>query len=59
MQELISRITEEAGISKEQATKSLETIKEFVKEKFPMLGGAIDNMFASNSENVESAPKTE
>jgi hypothetical protein len=47
MQELITRLTEKAGISAEQASKSLETIKDFVKEKFPMLGGAVDNMFAA------------
>ena len=47
MQELIDQLIEKAGISKEQAHKSLETIKDFVKEKFPMLGGAVDNMFAS------------
>lgn len=37
-----------AGINEEQAIKALETIKDFVKEKFPMLGGAVDNMFASS-----------
>jgi hypothetical protein len=47
MDELIDRLTANAGISKEQAVKALETIKDFVKEKFPMLGGAVDNMFAS------------
>jgi len=47
MQELINRLIEKAGISTEQAHKSIETIKDFVKEKFPMLGGAVDNMFAS------------
>ena len=46
MQELINRLIEKTGISADQATKSLETIKDFVKEKFPMLGGAVDNMFA-------------
>lgn len=47
MQDLINRLTEKAGITTEQAVKSLETIKDFVKEKFPMLGGAVDNMFAT------------
>ena len=47
MQELINRLTLNAGITEEQAAKALETIKDFVKEKFPMLGGAVDNMFAS------------
>ena len=49
MQELIDRLTQQAGISAEQAVKALETIKDYVKEKFPMLGGAVDNMFASSA----------
>lgn len=48
MQELINRLMENAGINETQASKALETIKDFVKEKFPMLGGAVDNMFASS-----------
>ena len=68
MQELITRLTEKAGISAEQATKTIDTIKEFVKEKFPMLSGAVDNMFAGSADNatataasstVETAPKAE
>jgi len=55
MQELINRLTAEAGISSEQAVKSLDTIKNFVKEKFPMLGGAVDNMFAATPESVAAA----
>jgi len=47
MQELIDRLKANAGINDEQAAKALETIKDFVKEKFPMLGGAVDNMFGS------------
>jgi len=57
MQELINRLVEKAGISADQANKSLETIKDFVKEKFPMLGGAVDNMFASTPETPAPAPK--
>jgi hypothetical protein len=47
MQELIDRLKANAGITDEQANKALETIKDFVKEKFPMLGGAVDNMFGN------------
>ncbi|MES2429866.1 MAG: hypothetical protein V4556_02955 [Bacteroidota bacterium] len=47
MEELITKITQEAGITPEQATKALETIKDFVKEKFPMMAGAVDNLFGS------------
>ena len=53
MEELINRLTANAGITEEQATKALETIKDFVKEKFPMLGGAVDNMFASSGTSDE------
>ncbi len=58
MQELITRLTEKAGISAEQATKTIDTIKEFVKEKFPMLGGAVDNMFAGSTESTAAASAT-
>jgi hypothetical protein len=50
MQELITKLTEKAGISADQAQKAIDTIKDFVKEKFPMMAGAVDNLFA------ESAP---
>jgi len=48
MQELIDRLIQNAGLNAEQALKALETIKDYVKEKFPMLGGAVDNMFAGS-----------
>jgi len=56
MQELITRLTEKAGISADQASKTIDTIKEFVKEKFPMLSGAVDNMFAGSADNAATAP---
>jgi len=63
MQELIERLTSKVGISAEQAAKSIDTIKDFVKEKFPMLSGAVDNMFAAQAENNDQpgteAPKEE
>jgi hypothetical protein len=49
MEELVTKLTEEVGITKEQAQKSIETIASFVKEKFPMLGGAVDNIFGVSS----------
>lgn len=55
MQELITRLTEKAGISADQATKSIDTIKDFVKEKFPMLSGAVDNMFAPAQQPAAAA----
>jgi len=41
-------LMQNAGISQDQAVKALETIKDFVKEKFPMLGGAVDNLFGAS-----------
>lgn len=49
MNEIIERLTKEANLTPEQAQKALETIANFVKEKFPMLGGAVDQMFTGGS----------
>lgn len=48
MDELIDKLVTDAGLTPEQAKKSLEVVVEFVKEKFPMLGGAVDNIFSGN-----------
>jgi nucleoid DNA-binding protein len=45
MNELLEKLQEKAGINEEQAKKALEAVKEYVKEKFPMLGGAVDKLF--------------
>jgi len=58
MQELITRLTEKAGISTDQANKALETIKDFVKEKFPMMAGAVDNLFGSDAEATTTTGAT-
>ena len=45
MQELIDKLKTEAGLTEEQAKKAIETIKKYVVEKFPMLEGAVNNVF--------------
>ncbi len=45
MNELIEKLKSEAGLSDEQAKKAIETIKNYVVEKFPMLEGAVSNLF--------------
>jgi hypothetical protein len=42
--ELIEKLKSGAGLSDEQAKKVIDTIKNFVGEKYPMLRGAVDNM---------------
>lgn len=44
MNDLVERLKNDAGLTDEQAAKALETIKDFVKEKFPVLAGAVDNL---------------
>jgi hypothetical protein len=45
--ELIENLKTQAGLSDEQAQKVIETIKNFVTDKYPMLRGAVDSMFGN------------
>ncbi len=45
MQELIDRLKAEAGLTDDQAKQAISTIKNYVIEKFPMLEGAVNNVF--------------
>ncbi len=47
MQELIDKLKTEVGLTEEQAKQAIETIKNFVIEKFPMLEGAVGNLFGT------------
>lgn len=56
MEELIQKLQSVHGLSAEQSHGILNTIVTFVKEKFPMVGGAIDNLFQTGSSS--SGPAT-
>jgi len=45
--ELVEKLKTQAGLNDEQATKVIETIKDFVVDKYPMLSGAVNNIFGS------------
>ncbi|MGZ3853681.1 MAG: hypothetical protein ACXVLT_08085 [Flavisolibacter sp.] len=45
--ELIDKLKLQAGLSDEQAAKVIETIKDFVVDKYPMLSGAVNNIFGN------------
>ena len=47
--ELVEKLKAQAGLSDEQANKVIDTIKEFVVDKYPMLSGAVNSMFGSKS----------
>jgi hypothetical protein len=53
MNELIERLVKDAGLTPDQAMKAVESIAGFVKEKFPMLGGAVDQIFGAGNKNDE------
>jgi len=53
MTELIQQLQTKAGLTADQAQKSLLAIKEYVIEKYPMLAGAAENIFAGAAAKVE------
>jgi len=50
MQELIDKLKSEVGLTDEQATKTINVIKDYAKQQLPMFGGAIDQMFSKYSQ---------
>lgn len=55
MTELINKLIAEAGLSTEQASKTIDVIKGFVAEKFPMLAGAVENVLGAGSSAAASS----
>lgn len=52
MQDLIKKLTENAGINEEQAAKAIETVVGFIKEKLPpMMHAAVDSFVGSKAES--------
>lgn len=49
MQELIEKLIKGHGLTPEQSYGVLNTIKEFIVEKFPMAGGMLDNFFPAET----------
>jgi hypothetical protein len=43
--ELVEKLKTQAGLNDDQANKVIETIKDFVVDKYPMLAGAVNNIF--------------
>jgi hypothetical protein len=48
MQELISKLTSQVGLSEDQAKKALSVISQFVKDKYPAVGGMVDNLLGGS-----------
>ncbi|CAN5334334.1 hypothetical protein BH09BAC2_BH09BAC2_07950 [soil metagenome] len=58
MQELIDLLQKQNNLTAQQARGVLKTITNFVKDKFPMIGGAVDSMFGSEETSSENSTKT-
>ena len=54
MQELIEKLIKGHGLTPEQSYGVLNTIKEFIVEKFPMAGGMLDNFFPAETKQKET-----
>jgi hypothetical protein len=54
MDQLIQKLKSAHGLSEEESRKILRTIADYLKERFPLVGGAIDNLFQSGT--TPSAP---
>ena len=48
MHELIQKLQNEHGLQPAQSEGILNTVKAFIKEKFPMMAGNIDSLFPTN-----------
>ena len=44
---LVKGLKSQVGLSDDQASKVVDTIKNFVVEKYPMLQGAVTNIFGN------------
>ena len=53
MEELVNKIMTDAGISAEQSMKALEAVKDYVKDKFPMMAGAVDKLFEGDDKKED------
>lgn len=49
MQELIDKLVKEAGLTEEQARNAVQSVIGYVKDKFPMLEGAVDQIFGKSN----------
>jgi len=58
MEDLIKKLQEKHSLTAEQARGILSTITDFIKEKFPMVGGMVDNLFPPNDDDETSAGDT-
>ncbi len=51
MEDLVQELKDKAGLTEEQAHKTIQTIKDYIQSKLPpMFSGMVDNFLGSNTE---------
>jgi hypothetical protein len=50
MQNLIEELEKKAGLTNEQAVKSIDVVADFIKAKFPIFSDAIDKILSKNTD---------
>ncbi len=55
MQDLINQICSKTGISQQQAAGAVETVRNYVKEKMPLMAGSIDGLFGNTAATSNTA----
>jgi len=58
LSELLQKLETEHGISPEQGSNILNTIAGHIKEKFPMVGGMIDNLLGTQTATTDATGTT-
>ena len=56
MNELIQKLQEQHGLQPEQSHGILNTIKDFIKAKFPMAAGTLDSIFPQPQDQATTTP---
>ena len=55
MQELVNQLVSKAGLTTEQAEKSIQVIKEYIQSQLPpMMQGMVDNFMGQQSNNNDA-----
>lgn len=57
MEELLKLLQDKHGLSLEQSKGIMSTITSYIKEKFPMVAGAVDNLFPDSGSASSDSEK--
>ena len=59
LQDLIKKLQDEHGISAEQSNGVINSVVQYIKEKFPMVGGMLDHLQVNETGSTQSNANTQ